>query len=64
MQGYGKEIRAASSVTVKLYTFMQQLQDQYECDTDDEQTPGKGECESTLSYVLEPDSESYKDSTP
>lgn len=65
IQRYGKEIRAASSVTVKLYVFMRQLQDQYECDTDLEQSEDKQEqCEATLSYILEPDSDSYKDNTP
>lgn len=65
IQRYGKEIRAASSVTVKLYVFMRQLQDQYECDTDHEQSEDKQEqCEATLSYILEPDSDSYKDNTP
>ena len=64
MQRYGKAIRAASSVTVKLFPFMQQLQELYECDTDDEETVGKDECQATLSYSLEPDSECYKDNTP
>lgn len=65
IQQYGKEIRAASSVTVKLYPFMRQLQEKYDCDTDDEQTAaGKSECEETLSYSLEPDSDYYKDNTP
>jgi len=64
MQRYGKAIRAASSVTVKLFPFMQQIQELYECDTDDEVTVEKDECQATLSYSLEPDSECYKDNTP
>lgn len=64
MQRYGKEIRAASSVTVKLYPFMRQLQDKYECDTDDEVATANEECEATLSYSLEAESETYKDNTP
>ncbi|XP_068725085.1 poly(ADP-ribose) glycohydrolase-like isoform X1 [Montipora capricornis] len=64
MMRYGKEIRAASSVTVKLYPFMRELQDKYECDTDDEVATGLGESDATLVYTLEPDSDSYKDNTP
>lgn len=64
MQRYGKEIRAASSVTVKLYSFMHELQERYECDTDDEATTGKTDDEYTMAYTLEPDSESYSNNTP
>ncbi len=64
MYRYGKEIRAASSVTVKLYPYMRQLQDDYEDDTDDEQAAKKDESVATLSYNLDDDSESYKANTP
>lgn len=64
MRRYGKEMHAASSVTIKLYPFMHELQDKYECDTDDESARGQEECDTTLRYTLEPDSESFKDNTP
>ena len=64
MYRYGKEIRAASSVTVKLYPFMRQLQNDYEEDTEDEQAAKKEESLATLSYNLEDNSESYKANTP
>lgn len=64
MRRYGKEMRAASSVTIKLYPFMHELQDKYECDTDDESGREREECDTTLRYTLEPESESYKDNTP
>ncbi|KAL9978494.1 hypothetical protein ACROYT_G016017 [Oculina patagonica] len=64
MYRYGKEIRAASSVTVKLYPYMRQLQDDYEDDTEDEQAAKKDESVATLSYNLDDDSESYKANTP
>ena len=64
MQRYGKEIRAASSVTVKLYPFILQLQNDYEDDTDDEQLARKDQDVATLRYNLEDDSESYKANTP
>ena len=57
MYRYGKEIRAASSVTIKLYPFMRQLQDDYEDVTDDEQAAEKDESAATLSYSLQDDSE-------
>lgn len=60
MQRYGKQIRAASSVTVKLYTFIRQLHKDYEDDTDDEQPENKEENAATLNYSLENDCESYK----
>lgn len=64
MYRYGKEVRAASSVTVKLYPYMRQLQDDYEDDTEDEQAAKKDESVATLSYNLGDDSESYKANTP
>ena len=60
MQRYGKEIRAASSVTIKLYPFIRQLQNNYEDDTNDEQPANNGENSATLSYNLEDNSESCK----
>lgn len=60
MQRYGKEIRAASSVTIKLYPFIRQLHNNYEDDTDDEQPANNGENAATLSYNLEDNSESCK----
>lgn len=64
MRRYGKEMRAASSVTIKLYPFIHELQDRYECDTDDESAREREECDTTLRYTPEPESESYKDNTP
>lgn len=64
MYRYGKEIRAASSVTVKLYSYIRQLQNDYEDDTDDEQAARNDASAATLSYNLEDDSESYKANTP
>lgn len=64
MRRYGKEMRAASSVTIKLYPFIHELQDKYECDTDDESAREREECDTTLRYTPEPESESYKDNTP
>ena len=43
---------------------MRELQDKYECDTDDEVATGLEESDATLVYTLEPDSDSYKDNTP
>ena len=60
MQRYGKEIRAASSVKIKLYPFIRQLHNNYEDDTDDEQPANNGENAATLSYNLEDNSESCK----
>ncbi|XP_015778180.1 PREDICTED: poly(ADP-ribose) glycohydrolase-like [Acropora digitifera] len=64
MRRYGKEMRAASSVTIKLYPFIHELQDKYECDTDDESAREREECDTTLRYTPEPESESYKENTP
>ena len=64
MRSYGKKIRAASSVTVKFYSFIRQLQELYDSETDEEAKPIRDENEATLSYNLEPDSEFYKEDTP
>lgn len=64
MYRYGKEIRAASSVTVKLYSYIRQKQTDYDDDTDDEQAARNDESAATLSYNLEDDSPSYKANTP
>lgn len=64
MYRYGKEIRAASSVTVKLYSYIRQKQTDYDDDTDDEQAARNDESAATLSYNLEDHSPSYKANTP
>lgn len=64
MYRYGKEIRAASSVTVKLYSYIRQKQNDYEDDTDDEQAVRNDAAAATLSYNLEDDTQSYSAKPP